>query len=203
MRKLSFGALRACTANVNVCTANIFCTYLSTCIKTSSFAVYRISDNHHLWRIRSNMQREGVHPEYPLPYFSSGYPYGCPPRSAYVGCLPPFHHWHYQTASIQSPRDAPSNCNSCCDSEDEPLSSGSSQALFRPLDFDNCKSTTAYYSPTPSDSDNSSVENEATSSPCIESSISKTAISVSLVQEEMWEAFRAIGNEMIVTKPGR
>ena len=142
-------------------------------------------------------------PEYPLPYFSTGYGYGCPPPSAYVGCLPPFHHCPAPNIQ-QPPRDALSSCDSHSDNEDEQLSTGSSNSsleLFRPVDFENCESS-PYYPPTPSDSD-SSAENEAAVSPGVRSSVSRTAISVSLVQEEMWESFGAVGNEMIVTKPGR
>ena len=191
-RKVTFAPIRSNSAS-------------STAIK--SYQLPHLNNRH----FGSSMQRHERSPydlpDYPLPYFSTGYCYGCPPvppPSAYAGCLPPLH--HYPAPVIQPPRDIPSSCDNHSD-EDERLSTGSSNSshehphLFRPVDFDNCASS-PYYPPTPSDSE-SGAESGATVSPDAQSSVSRTSISVSLVEEEMWEAFGVVGNEMIVTKPGR
>ncbi len=72
-------------------------------------------------------------------------------------------------------------------------------AIFRPVDFDGYGSTSenpsngcfSYFPLTPTDS-------EGDSSPA-----HTGGITARLVDKELWESFREIGNEMIVTKPGR
>lgn len=72
--------------------------------------------------------------------------------------------------------------------------------IFRPVDFDRYTSEAdssgtgpyGYCPPTPTDS-----ERDGNSPP------HTGGITARLVDKELWESFREIGNEMIVTKPGR
>jgi len=102
---------------------------------------------------------------------------------------------HHQPRDLPS---TPSNSPNDSGSEGQPLPSPST-AFFRPVDFDNPRGTAGSdssisYPPTPTDSEEDG--SESAGSPT-------GGISVMLEDEELWKAFSAVGNEMIVTKPGR
>lgn len=92
---------------------------------------------------------------------------------------------HYPTPTGSSSSDS--------EEESQPLPAPAPAShLFRPVDFD---SVSKYYPPTPTNSDGGSTEGDSPSH--------AGRVSVSLAERELWEAFNRVGNEMIVTKPGR
>ena len=146
------------------------------------------------------MEQEGSIGIYSSAVSSSPRPYGGQPTVGYhrhplhLAPLPDLI-LHYQ------PRDqlpsTPSNSpnDSHHGNEDQPLPPPST-AFFRPVDFENPRGAehTINYPPTPTDSEGDG--SESASSPT-------GGISVILEEEELWKTFSAVGNEMIVTKPGR
>ncbi len=104
---------------------------------------------------------------------------------------------------LPTPSDTSNSASPCESGEElEKAPHGNDPAchnIFRPVDFDRYSSThessagecLGYYPLTPTDS-------EGDGSPA-----HTGGITAQLVDKELWESFREIGNEMIVTKPGR
>lgn len=115
-------------------------------------------------------------------YPAVSYPAGSYPNGSYPTVSYSYQHYHplYSAPIPHSTRrlyPTPSDSSSGSSEDDQPLPSPS-RSLFRPVDFDNPSGDQA---------------------PCE----STGGITVILTERKLWEKFLAVGNEMIVTKPGR
>lgn len=89
-------------------------------------------------------------------------------------------------------------------SDDAKVSSSSGpHQIFRPIDFENAESeeTSESGSNTPTDSAYSSDNHQSAISQS--SALPFRRITASLQNKALWKTFKRMGNEMIVTKPGR
>lgn len=126
------------------------------------------------------------------PYVS--YPTGSYPPSSYPTVSYSYQHYHplysapipHSTRQLHPILTTPSDSSRASGSseDDQPLPSPS-RVLFRPVDFDNPSGDQA--------------ANCFPSASCE----STGGITVFLTEKKLWEKFLAVGNEMIVTKPGR
>ena len=161
-----------------------------------------------------------VFPSYLRPYphcgaYANGYPLGPQFYHSAVSLQYPLP----QSVAASSSYHTPSGSSSPSDHSDEDCGSlGDNPAvqrtLFRPIDFDNCDTggssgpsplppASAYFPPTPSSSSSQNSEADERSCSGRSSSSSAHGVTASVLDKEMWDSFNSVGNEMIVTKPGR
>lgn len=124
-----------------------------------------------------------------VPVVSGLKPYGSYPNDSYPTVSYSYQHYHplYSAPIPHSTRQlhpTPSDSSTSSNEDNQPLPSPS-RALFRPVDFENPSGDQA--------------ANCFPSASCE----STGGITVILTEQKLWEKFLAVGNEMIVTKPGR
>lgn len=170
------------------------------------------------------MQHQSAETMYPLPSYLrpySGYPpYGCglPIGSQFYPNVAPPQYPFCSAAVANNPTPSGSSSNPSDSGEENPAAENqdAQQNLFRPIDFEHCNSekgsdppplshTSAYLPPTPSSFDSPQYPNGDGSSGSADSSRSSSAqgVTVSVLDKDLWDSFNSVGNEMIVTKPGR
>lgn len=161
---------------------------------------------------------------YPLPSYLrpySGYPpygVGYPIASQFYPNVAPPQYPFCNTAVANNPTPSGSSSNPSDSGEENPVAENqdAQQNIFRPIDFEHCNSekgsdplllprTNTYLPPTPSSFDSPQHCNGGGSSGSTESSRSSSAegVTVSVLDKDLWDSFNSVGNEMIVTKPGR
>lgn len=123
-------------------------------------------------------------------YPAGSYPNDSYPTVSYPTVSYSYQHYHplYSAPiphSTHQLHPTPSDSSTTTSNEDDQPLPSPSRALFRPVDFDNPSGDQA--------------ANCFPSASCE----STGGITVILTEQKLWEKFLAVGNEMIVTKPGR
>ena len=137
-------------------------------------------------------------------------PFDADPARSYSGAAyqrPPSFYYPPHAAMLTRPSLTPSDSGE----EESPRTSPNFQQqphphVFRPVDFESCAvprrqlSTSTRTSSSSSDSESLQPPKQLPPPP---SSQDISGVTVSLLDEELWDSFDSVGNEMIVTKPGR